>query len=69
MSFESDAWEKRRAEFPLLAGAVERNMAWAWDFSEAGDLDAALDAFEDARSAAAELSRNAPEPDVLIRRV
>jgi hypothetical protein len=62
VSSQSDVWEKRRAEFPLLAGAVERNLAWAWDFTEAGDLDAALDAFEDARSAAAEMSCTAPEP-------
>lgn len=62
MSFQSDVWETRRAEFPLLAGAVERHMAWAWDFTEAGDLDAALDAFEDARSVAGELSQDAPPP-------
>jgi hypothetical protein len=62
MSAQSDVWERRRAEFPLLAGAVERHLAWAWDFTEAGDLDAALDAFEDARAAAAEMCRTAPEP-------
>jgi hypothetical protein len=56
MSAACNIWERRRLEFPLLAGAMERHLAWAWDFTQAGDLDSALDAFEDARSVAAELS-------------
>jgi hypothetical protein len=62
VSSEADLWERRRAAFPLLVGAVQRHLMWAWDFTEAGDLDAAMDAFEDARSVAAELSLNTPEP-------
>jgi hypothetical protein len=62
VSSQADVWERQRAEFPLLAAAVERHLAWAWDFTEAGDLDAAMDAFEDARSAAGELSRAFPDP-------
>lgn len=55
MSWDPDEWEQRRGEFPLLAGAVARHLAWAWDFTEVGDLDSALDALQDASSAAAEL--------------
>jgi hypothetical protein len=52
---EPDVWEQRRVEFPLLADAVDRHLAWARDFTDEGDLDSALDALEDARSVATEL--------------
>jgi hypothetical protein len=45
-----------RARFPLLAGAVERHLAWARDFAIAGDVDSAVDAIRDAHATSAELS-------------
>jgi len=47
-------------EFPLLASAAERHLAWAFDFTVAGDLASAMDALHDAHAAAAELEGSAP---------
>jgi hypothetical protein len=55
VNVDLEIWEQRRGEFPLLVGAVARHLSWAWDFTEVGDLDAALDALLDASSVAAEL--------------
>jgi hypothetical protein len=41
--------------YPLLTGAVNRHLAWACDFTTAGDLDSAIDALLDAYATSAEL--------------
>jgi hypothetical protein len=48
-----------QAPFRELALAVERHMQWAYDFTLAGDLEAALDALCDARAASLELTEPA----------
>jgi hypothetical protein len=45
-----------RPTYGLLERAVERHLAWAYDFTVAGDLASAVDALLDARAAAAELA-------------
>ena len=44
-----------RERYPILAGAVERHLAWACEFATAGDLDSAMDALRDAHAASGEL--------------
>ena len=39
----------------LLASAMERHLAWARDFANAGDVDSAIDAIRDAHATSAEL--------------
>jgi uncharacterized membrane protein len=47
--------------YPVLAAALERHLAWARDFSVAGDVDSAVDAIRDAHATFAELrSSDAP---------
>ena len=41
--------------YPALAGAVDRHLAWAWEFATAGDLESAIDALRDAHAASGEL--------------
>jgi hypothetical protein len=41
--------------YPLLTGAMNRHLAWACEFSTAGDLDSAIDALRDAHATSAEL--------------
>jgi hypothetical protein len=47
------------AHYPALASALERHLAWARDFTTAGDLESALDAIRDAHATSAEM-RPAP---------
>jgi hypothetical protein len=42
-------------QYPVLAGAVERHLAWACEFATAGDLESAIDALRDAHAASGEL--------------
>ena len=41
--------------YPVLAGAVDRHLAWACEFATAGDLESAIDALRDAHAASGEL--------------
>ena len=41
--------------YPLLAMALERHLAWARDFTLAGDVDSAVDAIRDAHATFGEL--------------
>ena len=45
--------------YPVLAMAVERHLAWARDFTLAGDVDSAVDAIRDAHATFAELRASA----------
>ncbi len=56
MSRESTTQES----YALLTGAVNRHLAWACDFTTAGDLDSAIDALRDAHATSAELRADAP---------
>jgi hypothetical protein len=42
-------------QYPALAGAVERHLAWAREYATAGDLESAIDALRDAHAASGEL--------------
>jgi hypothetical protein len=41
--------------YPLLTDALERHLAWARDFTLAGDVESAVDAILDAHATFAEL--------------
>ena len=45
--------------YPVLAMAVERHLAWARDFTLAGDVDSAVDAIRDAHATVCELRTSA----------
>jgi hypothetical protein len=54
MSLEpADSVERDR--YSVLAGAVDRHLAWACEFATAGDIDSAIDALRDAHAASGEL--------------
>jgi hypothetical protein len=43
-------------QYPMLAEAVARHVAWARDFASAGDLDAAHDEWRDVDALVAEVT-------------
>jgi hypothetical protein len=51
MNLESTPQER----YPLLTDARNRHLAWACEFSIAGDIDSAIDALRDAHATSAEL--------------
>jgi hypothetical protein len=46
---------REHERYPILAGAVDRHLAWACEFATAGDLASAIDALRDAHAASGEL--------------
>jgi hypothetical protein len=48
----------------MLAGALERHLAWASDFAVAGDLESAAEAIRDAQATFAELHADRPVDDL-----
>ncbi len=54
---ERERWRRSRTDAGVHAVALRRQLVWAQDFAEAGDLASALDALGDAGALAQELGR------------